>query len=244
MRTIDFRTKLSTVQWGSLLALLVALGLALGSLLDAPLVQARLGSHTLNTLDSALDSDGDLVPDVVDIDDDNDGILDSVEGDGDPDGDGIPNRLDLDADDDAIPDNHEAQLRKGYTPPSGIDTDGDGLDDAYEDDALATPSTPTPPPTGPPAPGRANLGDFVWHDQNQNGVQDTNEPGIDGITVNLWRDDDGNGTPDTQLASTVTANGGYYLFRDLDPAFTYMLQFVDASGSPLDYTQSNVGDNQ
>ena len=36
----------------------------------------------------------------IDLDDDNDGILDDVEGDIDTDGDGMPNRLDLDSDGD------------------------------------------------------------------------------------------------------------------------------------------------
>ena len=44
------------------------------------------------------DTDGDGVPDAVDIDDDNDGILDTVEGDGtiDSDGDGRADSLDID----------------------------------------------------------------------------------------------------------------------------------------------------
>ena len=32
-----------------------------------------------------------------------------------------------------------------------------------------------------PAPGA--IGDFVWHDLNRNGLQDSGEPGIDGVTV-------------------------------------------------------------
>ena len=50
----------------------------------------------------------------------------------DTDGDGIPNHLDIDADNDGIPDNVEAQTTAGYIPPSGVDADNDGLDDAYE----------------------------------------------------------------------------------------------------------------
>lgn len=81
---------------------------------------------------------------VVDLDSDDDGIVDSFEdlnldGDNDPatnpsdsDGDGIPDYLDIDSDDDGIPDNVEAQPTAGYTPPSGIDSDGNGLDDIYE----------------------------------------------------------------------------------------------------------------
>ena len=54
----------------------------------------------------------------TDLDDDNDGILDTIEGTGDPDGDGIINSLDLDSDgNDGIPDNIEAQTTTGYTAP-------------------------------------------------------------------------------------------------------------------------------
>src|SRR5438067_1323722 len=31
----------------------------------------------------------------------------------------------------------------------------------------------------------STIGDFVWEDQNGNGVQDPGEPGIDGVTVKL-----------------------------------------------------------
>jgi uncharacterized repeat protein (TIGR01451 family) len=49
----------------------------------------------------------------------------------DTDGDGRTNQLDLDSDGDGIPDNNEGQSTTGYTPPSGADTNADGLDDAY-----------------------------------------------------------------------------------------------------------------
>lgn len=93
-------------------------------------IEAPTGSSTL----LLIDSDGDGVADEIDLDDDNDGILDTAEGGdtADFDGDGIPNRLDLDSDDDAIPDNHEAQLASGFLLPSGIDENGNGLDDIFE----------------------------------------------------------------------------------------------------------------
>ena len=52
----------------------------------------------------SIDSDGDGIFDGCDLDDDNDGILDTVEGNVDTDGDGIPNRLDLDSDGDGCSD--------------------------------------------------------------------------------------------------------------------------------------------
>jgi large repetitive protein len=67
------------------------------------------------------DTDGDMIPDVTDLDDDNDGILDSVEGaTTDTDGDGIVDRLDLDSDNDGIADVTES----GRT--TGVDANGDG----------------------------------------------------------------------------------------------------------------------
>ncbi|MGA9237999.1 MAG: hypothetical protein WBV75_02950, partial [Robiginitalea sp.] len=92
-----------------------------------------------------IDTDRDGVLNSVDIDDDNDGIIDTVEdsdidGDGDPetnpldtDGDGVPDYLDLDSDNDGLLDNFEAQGTHAYVAPSGIDSDGNGLDDAYEE---------------------------------------------------------------------------------------------------------------
>ena len=64
------------------------------------------------------DPDEDGIKNSVDLDDDNDGILDTEEGDGDIDGDGIPNRIDLDSDGDGCNDVLEA----GFT-----DADADGI---------------------------------------------------------------------------------------------------------------------
>ncbi|MFD1314348.1 T9SS type B sorting domain-containing protein, partial [Namhaeicola litoreus] len=84
------------------------------------------------SIEVIVDTDGDLVGDIYDIDDDNDGILDTVEGLSDFDSDSYPNSLDIDTDNDGIPDNIEAQTTAGYIKPSGNDTDRNGLDDAYE----------------------------------------------------------------------------------------------------------------
>ncbi len=48
----------------------------------------------------------------------------------DSDGDGIPDQLDLDSDNDGIPDNIEAQGAT-FIPKSGVDINQDGIDDAY-----------------------------------------------------------------------------------------------------------------
>ncbi len=82
-----------------------------------------------------IDTDIDGVPDVADLDDDNDGILDAVEGNADFDGDGLVNRLDLDSDNDGIPDNVEAQSTTGYiafnTDNLEAYTSNNGVNSAY-----------------------------------------------------------------------------------------------------------------
>jgi hypothetical protein len=56
------------------------------------------------------------------------------------------------------------------------------------------------------------IGDYVWNDLNGNGIQDPGEPGIDGVTVNLYN------SSGVIIASQVTAPGptgsqqGYYEF--------------------------------
>jgi hypothetical protein len=47
---------------------------------------------------------------------------------------GNPDYLDMDTDDDGIPDNIEGQMTSAYVAPDGSDSDGDGLDDAYDND--------------------------------------------------------------------------------------------------------------
>ena len=67
------------------------------------------------------------------------------------------------------------------------------------------------------------IGNFVWNDQNGNGIQDTNEPGIAGVTVNLLGSD---GT--SVVATTTTATDGSYSFTTAPG--TYTVQFVAPSG--------------
>lgn len=70
------------------------------------------------------DADHDGVADDLDLDLDNDGIPNDIDGADDADGDGVSNMLDLDTDNDGIPDVIEA---------GGTDADGDGLLDGFVD---------------------------------------------------------------------------------------------------------------
>jgi uncharacterized repeat protein (TIGR01451 family) len=69
----------------------------------------------------------------------------------------------------------------------------------------------------------SGLGDFVWADNNSNGIQDAGEPGIPGVVVNLY-DQAGN-----VIATTTTNQAGNYLFSGL-PAGTYSVGFVIPAG--------------
>ncbi|NJN84121.1 MAG: DUF11 domain-containing protein [Caldilineaceae bacterium] len=65
------------------------------------------------------------------------------------------------------------------------------------------------------------IGDFVWNDLNNNGIQDVGEPGIPAVLVNLY-----DGT-NTQILSTTTDAGGLYTFTQLI-SDTYRVE-IDAS---------------
>ena len=79
----------------------------------------------INTLEGDADSDGDGVPNWYDLDSDNDGVLDSNEGAGDNDDDSLRNAIDLDSDNDGINDLAETL---------GLYSDEDGLIDNFVDD--------------------------------------------------------------------------------------------------------------
>jgi len=90
---------------------------------------------------------------------------------------------------------------------------GYGGTNAFQDIVLEVPM----PPCGP----SGAIGDFVWNDLNSNGIQDPNEPGINGVTVQL-QDTSGN-----TLATTITGpapsgypylpagSQGYYQFANI-----------------------------
>lgn len=71
----------------------------------------------------------------------------------------------------------------------------------------------------------ASIGDYVWLDTNADGIQQTGEPGVGGVTVNLAGTDQ-NG-PIT--ATTQTDASGLYLFAGLLPG-TYQVTFVQPAG--------------
>ena len=81
-----------------------------------------------------------------------------------------------------------------------------------------------PDGTGTGGSGNASIGDYVWSDVNGNGVQDSGEPGVNGVAVRL-RDCGG-----LLLESRTTAADGSYLFDNL-AAGSYMIQWVLPTGA-------------
>ena len=89
------------------------------------------------------DEDGDLVPDVLDLDDDNDGILDTDENElgidpsADNDGDGIPNFIDVDDRGDGMPAGCDDADADGSCdqPIELFDEDGDGTPNHFDLDS-------------------------------------------------------------------------------------------------------------
>jgi hypothetical protein len=79
---------------------------------------------------------------------------------------------------------------------------------------------------------KGSIGDYVWNDQNQNGIQDDGEPGIPDVTVKLFEcgPDGLCGTADdTGKGQTTTNADGYYLFDNL-PEGTYCVKFEAPEG--------------
>lgn len=84
-----------------------------------------------------------------------------------------------------------------------------------------------------------SVGNYIWFDQNYNGVQDTGEPAINGVEVKLWKFVNGvwidtfitvNNltTPQTHTTTTPNDDSGYYLFDNLFPG-TYKVEVVESN---------------
>ena len=84
-------------------------------------------------------------------------------------------------------------------------------------------------------PNTAALGDKVWCDANGNGIQDTNEAGVAGVTVDLL-----NAAGTSILAVTTTNASGLYRFTNL-AAGTYEVKFVAPTGEK--FTLATQGTN-
>ncbi len=81
----------------------------------------------------------------------------------------------------------------------------------------------------------AVIGDYVWHDIDGDGLQDNNEPGINGAKVYLYN------INRTIVKSTTTDFQGKYQFDEIEPG-EYYLKF-DLPTNYTDATDSNISPN-
>jgi hypothetical protein len=128
--------------------------------------------------------------------------------------------------------------------PSGIDR---GFTDAYTfgsnlisittiDGGIIVYRPPTPTRTPTPI----NVGNFIWHDLNANGIQESGEYGLNGIQVQLWN------AAKTQLVDSATTNtNGSYTLVAPTPG-DYRVRVILPSGAlftPKDVGGSDLADS-
>jgi hypothetical protein len=89
------------------------------------------------------------------------------------------------------------------------------------------------------SPCIGTIGDFVWHDENHNGLQDAGEPGLNGVKVNLL-----DGGDIILIATTTTKENGKYQFTGLCSG-DYKVEVVTPSGfTPTgNYASGSMSDN-
>jgi hypothetical protein len=132
------------------------------------------------------------------------------------------NYLDIDSDDDGIVDNIEGQTTAAYTTPTGTDTDGDGIDNAYDNNTASFAGNPNNGivPVNSDAVDLVDYLDldsdndgypdsFEGHDTNGDNLPDAGSPANNGISGGL-ADTDGDGLLDgydNNTASQDPTNG-------------------------------------
>jgi len=175
---------------------------------------------------------------VPDLDSDNDGIPDSVEGTGDSDGDGTPDYLDLDSDNDGIPDSVESGV-------TGVDSDGDGLDDAFDVDSTGGTDADNNGIDDALEAGVDTDGDGIPdsadNDSDGDGIPDAVEGNGDadgdGVPDYLDTDSDNDGIPDgteAQVSGVDTDGDGIDDAYDVDPSPANPGGGTDADGDGVD----------
>ncbi len=82
------------------------------------------------------------------------------------------------------------------------------------------------------APG--SVGRVVWKDIDQDGIQDTNEPGVAGIGVKLFRADN------TEIGSSTTSASGAYVFENV-PNGNFYVEYTLSDAQRQMFTNANQG---
>ncbi|MGW8482384.1 SdrD B-like domain-containing protein [Microbacterium sp. NPDC055903] len=137
-----------------------------------------------------------------------------------------PNQGDDDAaDSDPDPSNGRVEIT---TPESGQNSTEPGEADDPTIDAGYTPNV-------------VSIGDYLWIDEDRDGVQDDSEVPVGGATVNLLSADG-----ETVIATTTTDEDGYYFFANLPASTDFLVEFpttVTVDGIVYSLTEPSAGDD-
>lgn len=87
--------------------------------------------------------------------------------------------------DDTVSDGREPDVIKGELPPD--DTQSAEVGPVADDGAILYTMTAAPTAAPKPQPPFPQIGDRVWKDLNGNGLQDPGEPGLAGVTLQLYQ---------------------------------------------------------
>jgi uncharacterized repeat protein (TIGR01451 family) len=125
-------------------------------------------------------------------------------------------------------------------PPPGVPTNPGSPDNPNG------PNTPWAPACQPgdsrctinPIPPTYGIGDKIWNDTNRDGIQDTGEPGLGGVTVTITCTPSGGGT--VIVRTTTTDQNGYYFFDQLPPG---QCQVKVSPPSGYEFVPRGVGSN-
>ncbi|WP_200837586.1 SdrD B-like domain-containing protein, partial [Ruania rhizosphaerae] len=89
-------------------------------------------------------------------------------------------------------------------------------------------------------PDLVSVGDYVWIDEDRDGIQDEGETPVEGVEITLL---DENGEV---VATTTTDEDGYYVFTDLDVNTDYTIEFpttITVDGDTYPLTTAGAGDD-
>jgi hypothetical protein len=95
--------------------------------------------------------------------------------------------------------------------------------------------------------GAGAIGDRIWIDANGDGIQDPGEPGLAGVTVQLYHDSNSNGVYDALYTvggynpTTTNDAAGSYRFDELPPGAYVVI--VNGGVTPAGYTQTGDPDD-
>jgi hypothetical protein len=186
------------------------------------------------------DTDSDGTPDYLDRDSDGDSVPDALEMGANPaqpadtDGDGTPDYRDADSDNDTLPDALEGGA-------AGVDSDGDGIDDAFDVDAVGGGDVNQDgvADTGVVSDSDSDgLADFRDVDSDNDGILDSVEATPaeltdtdgDGVPDVRDLDSDDDGLSDVREAGLIDANADGFMDAGQTPTATP--RNVDGFGAP------------